>query len=84
MVICVLRQSEPRGARPYFSGLAGTGNFGAERSMMIGKFADPGVDLMPWVAIADSDLHGNDPHRPANEKEEGCISISNLTLVLAR
>ncbi len=52
--------------------------------MMIGKFADPGVDLMPWVAIADSDLHGNDPHRPANEKEGGCISISNLALVLAR
>jgi hypothetical protein len=33
---------------------------------MIGKFADPGEDLMPWVEVTDSALHGN-RHRPANE-----------------
>jgi hypothetical protein len=38
---------------------------------MIGKFSGLGEDLMPWVEIADSDLHGNDRNRPANEKERG-------------
>ena len=37
---------------------------------MIGKFADPREDLIPWVEVTDSALHGNDRHRPANEKEE--------------
>jgi hypothetical protein len=37
---------------------------------MIGKFADPHEDLTPWVEVTDSALHGNDRHRPANEKEE--------------
>jgi hypothetical protein len=27
---------------------------------MIGKFADPGVDLTPWVEMTDSVRHGND------------------------
>ena len=64
------------GARPYFSGLAGTGNFGAERSLMIGKFADP--DPMPWEMI-DSDHHRNDRHRPANEKEEENASLFSIS-----
>jgi hypothetical protein len=43
---------------------------------MIGKIADPGEDLMPWVEVIDSTLHGN--------LEEERISISNLTPVLQR
>jgi hypothetical protein len=43
---------------------------------MIGKFADPGEDMMPWVEVIDSTLHGN-------LKEER-ISISNLTPAVQR
>ena len=42
---------------------------------MIGKFADPHEDPMPWVETTDSSLHGNDRHRPANEKEEEKASL---------
>jgi hypothetical protein len=31
---------------------------------MIGKFADPGEDLMPWVEMTDSVRHGNDGRHP--------------------
>jgi hypothetical protein len=32
--------------------------------MMIGKFADPGEDLMPWVEMTDSVRYGNDGRHP--------------------
>jgi hypothetical protein len=37
--------------------------------LMTGKFADPHEDLMPWVEMTDSALHGSEGDCPANEKE---------------
>jgi hypothetical protein len=51
---------------------------------MIGKFADPGKDLMLWIEVTDSAVHGNDRRRPANEKKEERITLSNLTMVRVR
>jgi hypothetical protein len=46
---------------------------------MIGKFADPHEDLMPWAEVTDSALHGNDRHRLANEKEEENASLLSIS-----
>ena len=45
---------------------------------MIGKFADPDEDLMPWVEMTNSVHRTNDRHRPGNEKDEKKrITLSN-------
>ncbi len=42
---------------------------------MIGKFADPHEDLMPWAEMTDSVHHANDVSASGNEKVEESASL---------
>jgi hypothetical protein len=64
--------TNPAVGRKLIGGLCSLGERQHRRNLgilMIGKFADPHEDLMPWE-MTDSGHHRNDRHRPANEREE--------------
>jgi hypothetical protein len=46
---------------------------------MIGKFADPREDLMPWVEVTDSAHRRRYGDRPAIETEEENVSLSPIS-----